>query len=178
MILNWREIFEKNSIFLMCWLMCKWFIFLNFSSNISYRFSIVKYDFWCFDVDYEINKQINNTFFTIFDIRFDVKIEKRNNFDATTERKTISVQNICFFDVANEISKNEKFEIVFDEITNNIDINVDLFFVLFRDKKIANDVDNTIDTIEIRFAIIVFDVKKILTLQLLILILILRFRLK
>ena len=44
---------------------------------------------------------------------FDVKIERREDFDAMTERETISVQNICFrdvaveIDVANEINESE-----------------------------------------------------------------------
>ena len=50
------------------------------------------------------------------DIDFDVKIEKRENFDAMIEREIISIQNICFFDVAidvtNEINENEISKIV------------------------------------------------------------------
>ena len=34
------------------------------------------------------------------DIDFDVEIERRDDFDAVTERETISTQNIDFFDVA------------------------------------------------------------------------------
>ena len=51
---------------------------------------------------------------------FDVKIEKRENLNAMTERETISTQNICFRDVvveinvANEINENEISMIDFD----------------------------------------------------------------
>ena len=92
-------------------------------------------------------------------VDFDVKIERRDDFDATTEREIISIQNICFFDVANaindcfdvtnDVSKSEIFEIVFDEITNDVDIDVDSFRDSLRDKNVAEDVD---------IAIIAFDV--------------------
>ena len=39
-------------------------------------------------------------FFNDLHIVLGVAIEKRENFDATTDRETISVQNIDFFDVA------------------------------------------------------------------------------
>ena len=61
------------------------------------------------------------------------------------------------------ISKNKFFEIIFEKIINDVNINVDLF----RDKKIANDVDNAIITFDVsidmmivRFAIIVFDINE------------------
>ena len=41
------------------------------------------------------------------DIVLDAKTEKRDDFDAMTERETISTQNIDFFDVANGINENE-----------------------------------------------------------------------
>ena len=87
------------------------------------------------------------------------KIEKRENFDTTTEREIISTQNIDFFDIAidainncfdmtNDVSKSEIFEIIFDEITDDVDIDVDSF----RDEKIAKNVN---------IAIIAFRVEKI-----------------
>ena len=39
-------------------------------------------------------------FFNDLHIDLNVAIERRENFDATTDRETISVQNIDFFDVA------------------------------------------------------------------------------
>ena len=45
-------------------------------------------------------------FFKNLHINLNVAIEKRENFDATTNRETISVQNIDFFDVA--IDKNSE----------------------------------------------------------------------
>ena len=77
------------------------------------------------------------------------------DFDVTTERETISIQNICFLDVANDVSKNKIFEIVFDEITNDVNINVDLF-----DENVVNDVNIAINAMNVRFVIIVFNVKK------------------
>ena len=66
-----------------------------------------------------------------FDINFDKNIKKRKNFDAIIEREIIAIQNICFRDVTinvtNNVSKNEIFEIMFNELINNININIDLF---------------------------------------------------
>ena len=92
-------------------------------------------------------------------VDFDVEIERRDDFDATTERETISTQNICFldvanavndcFDVTNDVSKSEVFEAVFGEITNDVDIDVDSFRDSLRDEDVAKNVD---------IAIIAFDV--------------------
>ena len=71
------------------------------------------------------------------------------------EREIISIENICFFDVANEIKKNEISIIDFDWLINNVNINVNLF-----DVKIAKNVNFAIDTMNVRFTIIVFDIKK------------------
>ena len=98
----------------------------------------------------------NDAVFNAFDKNLNVKIERRDDFDATTERETISIQNICFLDVANEVIKNEIFEIVFDKKTNNVNINVDSF----DEKNVAKNINIAIDAMNIRFAIIVFDVKK------------------
>ena len=128
---------------------------------------------------------------------FDVKIEKRENFDAMTERETISIQNIDFrdiaklvkidcFDVTNEIRKNELSKIDFNWSINDVNIkidsfdvknvakNVDVVIIIFDvdfeivmiltnslDINVAKNVDFAIDTMNIRFAIIVFDIKKI-----------------
>ena len=81
---------------------------------------------------------------------FDVKIEKRDDFDVMTEREIISIQNIFFdvaIDITNEIFENEISIIDFDEIINNININVDSFV----DKNVAKNDD---------IVIIVFDIKK------------------
>ena len=115
--------------------MCIRFDVLSFSANISYRSSIVKYDFEK-TVDDEIDEQINDAIFVHLTVDFDVEIERRENFDAMIERETISIQNICFRDVANEVIKSEIFEIVFDEITNDVSIKTDSL-----DENVANDVD-------------------------------------
>ena len=154
--------------------MCIRFDVLNFSTNISYKFSIIKYDFEKTDDD-EIDEQINDAIFVHLIVDFDVKIEKRDDFDATTEREIISIQNICFldvvdvatdaindcFDVINDVNENKIFEIIFDEITNDVKFNVDSF----DEKNIANDIDNaiiafdvSIDAMNVCFAIIAFDV--------------------
>ena len=63
---------------------------------------------WCFDdeIRNEMSEQTMFTFFNDLHIDLNVVIEKRENFDATTDRETISVQNIDFFYVAID----EKFE--------------------------------------------------------------------
>ena len=48
---------------------------------------------------------------------FDVEIERRENFDAMSERETISTQNIDFFDVAND--ENTFFDVDID-VTNEV----------------------------------------------------------
>ena len=115
----------------------------------------------------------------IFDIRFDVKIEKRESFDATIERETISAQNIDFFDVSidaisdcfdvvNDVNENENFVIDSEELIDDVNIETDSL-----DENVANDVDiaiiafdDLIDSTddcfdvkkEINIAIIAFDV--------------------
>ena len=136
--------------------MCKRFVFVNFSTNNSNKSSIIKYDF-IFEieknVDDEIDEQIFNAIFAIIDIRFDVKIEKRENFDAMTERETISAQNIDFFDVATDkideiikkILKNEFFEIISEKIINDVNINVDSL----RENDVAKKIDIAIITFDV-----------------------------
>ena len=64
-------------------------------------------------------------FFKNLHINLNIAIEKRKNFDATTDRETISVQNIDFFDIAID----EKFENVskkkFKKVINDATINFD-----------------------------------------------------
>ena len=129
---------------------------------------MIKYNFWCFDC--EIDEQIFDAIFAIRNIRFDVKIKRRENFNVLIKREIISIQNIDFFDVANcenisfnkitifdviEKLKNEIFEMNFAKLVNNMNINVDLF-----DKNVVNNVNVANDTMNIRFAIIVFNIKK------------------
>ena len=87
-----KKTFEKNARFLIC----NKFDFVRFSTNISNKLSIIKYDFWYFDFDVEkindeINEQIIDAIFNVFDIIFDVKTEKRDDFNAMTEREIISI---------------------------------------------------------------------------------------
>ena len=115
--------------------MCKRSDFVNFSANISNKSSMIKYDF-CFEiwesVDDEVDEQIIDVIFSAFDTDLSAEIEKRDDFDATTERETISVQNICFLDVADEISENEIFETISDEIEDeNVAKNVDIEIIAF-----------------------------------------------
>ena len=147
---------------------------MKFSTNISNKFSIIRYDFWCFRVNFwkkidnEIDKQMTDTIFNAFNIIFDVKTEKRDDFDAKIEREIISTQNIDFFDVAkfvkidffdvtidvaNEIKKNELSMIDFDWLINNVNINVDLF----DNKNVAKNVNVSIVVIVTNS---IFDVKK------------------
>ena len=110
-----------------------------------------------------MNEQIFDAIFVHVDIDFDEEIEKRENFDAKTERETISIQNICFFDVAidaindcfdvtNEIIENKWSKIDFEWLTSVVNINVDSL----DDVNVAKNVN---------FAIVIlknlaFDVKK------------------
>ena len=48
----------------------------------------------------ETDEQTTFAFFNDLHINLSVAIEKREDFDATTDRETISVQNSDFFDVA------------------------------------------------------------------------------
>ena len=58
-------------------------------------------------------------FFKNLHINLNVAIEKRENFDAMTDRETISVQNIDFFDVSIDKKSDEISEkIINDSITN------------------------------------------------------------
>ena len=70
---------------------------------------------------------------------------RRENFDETIDRETISVQNIDFFDVAVDVKKNvdiaisdsanfafdvsenENFEFVFADVLDDVNINADSF---------------------------------------------------
>lgn len=100
--------------------------------------------------------------FIAFDVILDVKTERRENFDVTTECETISAQNIDFFDVAtdeiDEVEKSEIFEVVFDEIANDVSIKIDSLV----DEDVADDVSTICDVKEIVeiaiIANIVFDV--------------------
>ena len=94
-----------------------------------------------------------------------VKIEKRENFDAITERETISIQNIDFLDVAidvaDEIKENEISMIDFDEFVNDVNINVDSFV----DADVANDVDVSMivivtSSLDVVLTISTFDVER------------------
>ena len=79
--------------------MCNKFDFVFFSTNISNNLSIIKWNFWywCFDIDFwkkindEIDEQIIVAIFNVFDIDFDINIEKRKNFDTIIEREIISI---------------------------------------------------------------------------------------
>ena len=87
-------------------------------------------------------------------------MKKRENFDATTEREIISIQNNCFFDVANEIKENEISKIDFDWLINDVNINVDSF-----DEKIVVDANIAIDiniaiSFDVNSANFAFDVKR------------------
>ena len=85
---------------------------------------------------------------------FDVETEKREDFDATTDRETISIQNNDFRDVAidvtDEIIENELWKIDFAMLIDDVRINVDSL-----DVNVTRKIDNAIDAIEIRFAIVV-----------------------
>ena len=157
----------------MWYLMCNKSVFTDFSTNISNRFSIVRYDFWCccwcFDFDvYEIDEQLLNAVFVHVDIDFDVNIEKREDFDALTERETISIQNIDLLDVAidvdidvtNEIKKNELSMIDSEWLTDDVNINADSL----DDENVAKNVRFAIviltNSLDVNFANFAFDIKK------------------
>ena len=137
--------------------MCSRSDFVRFLANISNRFSIIKYDFWCFEFDVcEIDEQIIDAIFVHVDTIFDVKTERRDDFDAMTERETISTQNIDFLDVdvdvANEIIENEISMICSEWLTDDVSINVDSLI----DKNVAKSVSSAIVIV----TIFDFDVEK------------------
>ena len=142
---------------------------------------MIKNNSWCFDKYFDtdvcaVNEQIFDAIFVHIDINFDVKIERRDDFDAMIERVTISIQNNVFFDVAidiaNEIIENELSKIEFDWFVNNLNINVDSFdinstnFVFDVEKNVDIDANFAIDMIFANSIVVistnfVFDVKKI-----------------
>ena len=140
--------------------------FVRFSANISNKFSIMKYDFWCFVFDFcEIDEQIIDAIFVHIDIDLNVAIEKRDDFDAMIEREIIFVQNIVFFDVANdentfsnvdidvtnEIIENELSKIDFKWLTNDVNNNIDSIV----DENVAKNVDIVITVFDVDFEIVV-----------------------
>ena len=54
-------------------------------------------------------------------IHLNVAIEKRKNFDATTDRETIFVQNIDFFDVAIDEKSDEILKKIIDDSITDFD---------------------------------------------------------
>ena len=88
-------------------------------------------------------------------VDLDTEIERRDDFDATTEREAISVQNIDFFgvavgavndyfdvekNVAKEVSTNEFFEITSKKIIDDVSTNVDSL----DDEDVTEDVNTAI----------------------------------
>ena len=70
----------------------------------------------------ETNEQIIVNFSKILHIDLNVVIEKRENLNATINRKTIFIQNINFFDVAidKNFDKNSEKNVINDSIINFI----------------------------------------------------------
>ena len=107
---------------------------------------MIRYNFWYFDVDCEIDEQIIDAIFSAFDLIFDVETERREDFDAVIEREIISIQNIDFrdvvefvevdcFDVADDVKESELLKI--DEwLKDDVNINVDSL----DDEDVAEDV--------------------------------------
>ena len=73
----------------------------------------------------ETNKQMIIDFSKILHIDLNVAIEKRKNFDATTDRETISVQNIEFRDVAIDEKSENVSKKIFEKVTNDSTIDFD-----------------------------------------------------
>ena len=113
------------------------------------------------------------------DIDFNIKIEKRENFDTMIEREIISTQNNDFRDVAkfikiaNKINLNEISKIDFAKLINDMNINVDsldnknvtknINFVIVIVTNFDIDVKknvNIANSFDVNIAIFVFDVKK------------------
>ena len=68
-----------------------------------------------------MNEQIMFAFFNDLHIDLNVAIEKRENFDATTDRETIFAQNIDFFYVAIDEKSDKNFEKIIDDAITNFD---------------------------------------------------------
>ena len=113
-----------------------------------------------------MNEQISDAVFVHVDTILNVATGKRDDFDAMIERETISIQNICFldvavsafddcFDVTDDVSEDESFEIDFDWWTDDVSINADSF-----DVNVAEDVDIVIIAFDARSAITQRQIKK------------------
>ena len=88
----------------------------------------MRYDFWCFDpgverVDGEIDRQVIAAVSNAFGMIFDVETGRREDFDAMTERETISAQNIGFLGVAGGVKESEILVIDFDWLIDGVSIN-------------------------------------------------------
>ena len=83
----------------------------------------------------EVDEQTTFAFFKNLHIDLNVAIERRENFDATIDFETISVQNIDFLDVAIDKNSDENSEEVIDDSTIDFD---DTFFERSRTISDAN----------------------------------------
>ena len=72
----------------------------------------------------EINEQTIFAFFENLYIDLNVTIEKRKNFDALTNRETIFVQNINFFDVAN-VAIDDENDMFFERSRTIFDVKIE-----------------------------------------------------
>ena len=92
-----RQFFEKRKLF---WRRRK-FNDLNFSTNITNKSFIVRYVLFNIDVDVEIDIDEND----ILSKKFRTNLDKRESFD-DANFDVICAQNICFFDVTNDVANN------------------------------------------------------------------------
>ena len=75
----------------------------------------------------EVDEQTMFAFFENLHIDLNVAIEKRESFDATTDRETISVQDIDFLDVAIDEKSDEisKKDVLFERSRTIADANIE-----------------------------------------------------
>ena len=99
----------------------------------------------------EANEQQIANFFKILHIDLSVAIERRESFDATTERDAIAAQDIDFFDVSIDEKSDENTEEIDDTLsersrtTSDVEIEKDKSFDDEKDDEAEEVKNETID---------------------------------
>ena len=120
----------------------------DFSTNITNKLFIVKYVFVDIDVDIDITIDENDAFSRNFDTRSD----KRENFDDMSF-DIIVAQNICFFDVANDVAnKQNSIKLNISNIANEINVFDEIKRVWIFASSFANKINSLKNEINIDFA--------------------------
>ena len=76
----------------------------------------------------EINEDVNETFFNVFDTNLSEDIERFEDFDETIDREIISAQNIDFFDVVADVEFVDAFDV---DVAKSVDFAADVILTNF-----------------------------------------------